>query len=54
MAELGKVPAITLFSIITRNSQVNRENVTNIVAPEIKDIAVEEVYRRLQSLWDKA
>ena len=54
MAELGKVPAITLFSIITRNSQVNRENVTNIVAPEIKDIAVEEVYRRLQSLWHKA
>ena len=54
MAELGTTPAITLFSEITASSRVIRNNVTNLLAKEIKDISVETVYQTLQSLWHKA
>lgn len=54
MAELCDVPAITLFSEITKASQVKRRNITNFVAKNIKDISVDMVYKKLQSLWHKA
>ena len=54
MAELGMVPAITLFCEKTRRSAVIRSNVVNLIQPEIADISVETVYNTLQSLWHKA
>ena len=54
MAELGKVPVITLFCRITRGSAVYRANVVNIVENKISDISVEQVFQTLQSLWHKA
>ena len=54
MAELGSVPAVTLFCDITQRSAIRRANVTNLIAEEIADISVDTVFNTLQSLWHKA
>ena len=54
MAELSTTPALTLFCDITKNSSVKRDNVTNLIAQNIQDISVEQVYETLQSLWHSA
>ena len=54
MAELVDTPAITLFCDITKNSAIQRANVTNLIKSEISDITVKEVFDTLQSLWHKA
>ncbi len=54
MAEMMDRPTITLFPKLTERSAVHRENITNIVAPKIEDISVDEVESKLQFLWQSA